>query len=88
MRYTDIRHYVQKHFRERLAKFKSQVDQSGPIGDDRVTDIKGVIRAAESDVGTFVNRVYLDDEDALLNDFCQQEGITEPGVHGCSRQTR
>lgn len=75
MNYPEIRHHVQNHFRDRLAKFKARINETGPISDDRVKGLQAVRRAAEGDLGTFVNHTYIDDEDRLLSDFCEAESI-------------
>ncbi len=54
MKYPDIRLHVQNHFRDRLAKFKIRVTESGPIGDERVLGLTAVIGVAESDQQTFL----------------------------------
>ena len=77
MKYPDIRQHVQNHFRDRLAKFKIGVAESDPISDERLLGLKAVIGAAESDQQTFLNYTYIDDDERLLREFCEQEGITE-----------
>ena len=57
MKYTDIRQYVQKHFRDRLAAFKTQVDNDGPIGDERVKGVRALVTASEGDPRTFVYHI-------------------------------
>ena len=81
MKYEDIRRHVQNHFRRRLANFKNQVNELGPISDDRVTALKDVIRAADGNRETFVNHTHLDDSEGLISAFCEQEGITEVLTH-------
>lgn len=54
MKYEDIRTHVQNHFRRRLTNFKNQVNELGPISDDRVKGLKDVICAAADNRETFV----------------------------------
>ena len=56
MNYKDIREHVQNHFRERLAVFKFQMTEDGPISNERVKGLQGAVRAAECDLSTFVTR--------------------------------
>ena len=77
MKYPEIRQHVQNHFRDRLIKFKARISESGPISDDRVKALQEVMRAAEGDQDEFLNLTYLNDEDRLLSDFCDQQGIAE-----------
>ena len=77
IKYEDIRTHVQNHFRRRLATFKNQVNELGPISDDRVKGLKDVIRAADGSRETFVNHINLDDSEGLISAFCEQERISE-----------
>lgn len=76
MTYPEIRMHVQNHFRQRLIKFKVRVADAGPLGDDPLKALRAVIQAAESDLDTFVNLTHIGDEDRLLSDFCEKEGIS------------
>jgi len=76
MKYPDIRQHVQNHFRDRLDKFKIGVAEAGPISDDREDGLRALIRAAEGNQTTFIDHAYIDDEDRLLREFCDQQGIT------------
>ena len=77
MKYPEIRQHVQNHFRDRLIKFKARISESGPVSDDRVKALQEIMRAAEGDQDEFLNLTYLNDEDRLLSDFCDQQGIAE-----------
>ncbi len=77
MKYPEIRQHVQNHFRQRLVKFKAVVAEAGPLSNDRLNALRGVIQAAEGDLDTFVGLTYIGDEDRLLSEFCEKECISE-----------
>ena len=73
--YQTIRRHVQSHFKARLSFFKDAVLADGPIGSERTLGINALITAAKSDRVTFINHTYLDDQQRLVSEFCDQQEI-------------
>lgn len=77
MDYKSIRQHVSTHFRNRLSVFRDAVLTDGPIGADRKAALEAVIEAAKGNREKFINHSHLDDQQRLVSDFCEQEGITD-----------
>ena len=77
MDYNSIRQHVSTHFRNRLSVFRDAVLSDGPIGADRKAALEAVIDAARGNREKFINHTHLDDQERLLSEFCEQEGITD-----------
>jgi integrase len=75
MDYQTIRRHVQSHFKAKLDAFRDAVTADGPIGDERTNGISALIVAAKSDRKTFINHTFLDNQQRLLSEFCEQQGI-------------
>ncbi len=53
------------------------MSEGGPISAERATSLRATVSASEGGLTTFLNHTHVNNEERLLNEFCEAEEVSE-----------